>query len=74
MTKFTFLWYNYIKESERKKNKVVYVDIYNDIDCTHIASFEIEFDWQLEDLVDFEDVLTIKGVKFFEITTYQQEV
>ena len=52
---------------------MVYVDIYNDIDCSHIASFEIEFDWQLEDLVDFEDVLTIKGVKFFEITTYQQE-
>ena len=52
---------------------MVYVDIYDDIDCTHIASFEIEFDWQLKDLIDFEDALTAKGVKFFEITAYQQE-
>jgi hypothetical protein len=52
---------------------MVYVDIYDDIDCTHIASFEIEFDWQFEDLVDFEDILVAEGVKFFEITTYQRE-
>lgn len=53
---------------------MICVDIYNDINCTHIASFEIEFDWQYEDLINFEDSLTANGIKFFEITTYQQEV
>ncbi len=53
---------------------MIFVDIYNDANYAHIASFEIEFDWQYEDLVDFEDALSEKGIKFFEITTYQQEV
>ncbi len=52
---------------------MVFVDIYNNANGAHIASFEIEFDWQYDDLFDFENVLILKGIKFFEITTYQQE-
>lgn len=53
---------------------MVFVDIYNDANGAHIASFEIEFDWQYDDLFNFENVLILKGIKFFEITTYQQKV
>lgn len=51
---------------------MIFVDIYNDATYDHIASFEIEFDWQYDQIVSFEDALTEKGIKYFEITTYQQ--
>lgn len=51
---------------------MIFVDIYNDATYNHIASFEIEFDWQYDQIVSFEDALTEKGIKYFEITTYQQ--
>jgi len=53
---------------------MVFVDVYTDTNCIHIASFEIEFDWQYDDLFILENALTEKGIKYFEITTYQQEV
>ena len=52
---------------------MIFVDIYNDVNCAHIASFEIEFDWQYDQIITFEDTLTKNGIKYFEITTYQQE-
>ena len=52
---------------------MVFVDIYNDANGAHIASFEIEFDWQYDDLFNFENALILKGIKFFEITTYQRK-
>lgn len=52
---------------------MVFVDVYTDTNCIHIASFEIEFDWQYDQIIAFEDTLTKNGIKYFEITTYQQE-
>lgn len=52
---------------------MVFVDIYNDNTGTHIASFDLEFEWQYEELIAIEDELTERGIKYFEITTYQQE-
>lgn len=52
---------------------MVFVDIYNNVTCAHIASFEIEFDWQYDQVIAFEDTLTKNSIKYFEITTYQQE-
>ncbi len=52
---------------------MICVDIYNDNTYAHIASIEIEFDWQYEEVVIIEDELTERGIKYFEITTYQQE-
>lgn len=52
---------------------MIFVDIYNSDNCMHIASFEIEFEWQYEYIAEFEDKLTENGIKYFEITTYQQE-
>lgn len=52
---------------------MIFVDIYNDANYAHIASFEIEFDWQYNQLITFEDTLTENGIKYFEITTYQRK-
>lgn len=52
---------------------MIFVDVYNDTTCVHIASFEIEFDWEYNQIIAFEDILTKNGIKYFEITTYQQE-
>lgn len=52
---------------------MIFVDIYNNANGAHIASFEIEFNWQYDDLFTFENALEEKGIKYFEITTYQQE-
>jgi hypothetical protein len=73
LTAAYILWYNYIKENERKKDKMVFVDIYDDATNAHIASFDLEFDWQYKEVIAVEDELTERGIKFFEITTYQED-
>ena len=52
---------------------MIYIDIYTTDKMIHLASFDIEFDWQYEELIEFEDKLSEEGIRYFEITTYQQE-
>lgn len=52
---------------------MISVDVYNMDTIKHIASFEIEFEWQYDALIAFEEVLEKNNIKYREITTYQQE-
>lgn len=52
---------------------MVFIDIYDNATNAHIISFDLEFDWQYEEVVAVEDELTERGIKYFEITTYQRE-
>ena len=52
---------------------MIFVDIYDADTHATLGSFEIEFDWQYTDIIAFEDALTKKGIKYFEITTYQED-
>lgn len=52
---------------------MIFVDIYNSRNYSILGSFELEFDWQYDEIDDFEDKLTENGIDFFEIVSYQQE-
>ncbi len=52
---------------------MIFVDIYNAETNRVLASFDLEFDWQYEEIISYEDQLTENGIKYFEITTYQKE-
>jgi hypothetical protein len=52
---------------------MISVDVYNADTCTILGTFELKFDQQYTDLIMFEDSLTEKGIKYIEITTYQED-
>ena len=53
---------------------MISVDVYNMDTIEHIASFDIEFEWQYDNLIAFEKLLEENNIRYCEITTYQQEV
>lgn len=52
---------------------MVFVDIYNADTYAILASFEVEFEWQYEGIITFENMLTENQIKYIEITTYQED-